>query len=88
MPLVQWGSDNENNSYFSPAITLSYSRKDMCGKPQNLNLCQAKVLLVMQCMDIVLQVQGLQLGPLDLRHKKISKFQGVHMKHVGVFWTK
>lgn len=87
MPLVQWGSDNENNSYFSPAITLSYSRKDMCGKPQNLNLCQAKVLLV-QCMDIVLQVQGLQLGPLDLRHKKISQFQGVHMNRVGVFWTK
>ncbi|CAK9250925.1 unnamed protein product [Sphagnum jensenii] len=33
VPLVKWGSDNENNSYFPPAITLSYSRKDMCGAP-------------------------------------------------------
>lgn len=88
MPLVKWGSDNENNSYFPRAITLSYSREDMCGKPQNLNLCQAKVLPVMQCMDLVLRVQGLQLGPLDLRHKKSSQFQGVHVNCVGVFWTK
>jgi hypothetical protein len=82
---VQSGSDNENNSYFSPAITLSYSHEDMCGKPQNLNLCQAKVLPVMQCMDLVLRVQGLQLHPLDLRHKKSSQFQGVHMKRVEYF---
>jgi hypothetical protein len=80
---VQWGSGNENDSYVSQATTTisSYSCHNVCGKPpKNLNLIyQAKVSLLMQCMDLGFRVQGLELGALDLRHKKSSQFQALYI---------
>jgi hypothetical protein len=48
-------------------------------KPLNLMIYQAKVSLLMPCMDLGFRVQGLELGALDLRHKKSNQFQALYI---------
>jgi hypothetical protein len=85
VPLVQWGSGHENDSYVFPRLQLSQVIPlTMCvvvspQKPLNLMIYQAKVSLLMPCMDLGFRVQGLELGALDLRHKKSNQFQALYI---------